>query len=89
VQGAVMGVVQYDFEFGTNNIPAMCETIGNASTPYLGLAKFFASQSSSCNDILYADMITALRNTTYDPPQNMRQVSFFYFLFFIGSFRLH
>ncbi len=69
-----MGVVQYDFEFGTNNIPAMCETIGNGTTPYLGLAKFFASQSSSCNDILYNDFIASLRNTTYDPAQNMRQV---------------
>ncbi len=68
-----MGVVQYDFEFGTNNIPAMCSVIGNASTPYLGLAKFFTSQSPVCNDVLYADMITALTNTTYDPAQNMRQ----------------
>ena len=73
VAGAVMGVVQYDFEFGTNNIPAMCELIGNASSPLLGLAKFFVSQSSTCNDILYADFIASLRNVTYDPAQNMRQ----------------
>jgi hypothetical protein len=65
--------MQYDFEFGTNNIPAMCGVIVNASSPFLGLAQFFVSQSGLCNDILYSDMILQLRNTTYSAPQNMRQ----------------
>jgi hypothetical protein len=72
VMSTIMTVVQYDFEFGNNNVPYMCNVITN-STPYNGLAKFFVSQSGSCNDILFADFIASLQNVTYDPAQNMRQ----------------
>jgi hypothetical protein len=69
----VMGIVQYDFEFGNNNVPYMCGVVLNASSPYAGLAKLFVSQSSGCNDILFNDFIASLTNVTYDPAQNMRQ----------------
>ena len=72
VMSTIMTVVQYDFEFGNNNIPYMCQAIMN-STAYQGLANFFTSQSGTCNDILFNDFIASLANVTYDPAQNMRQ----------------
>lgn len=68
-----MGVVQYDFEYGNNNIPYMCSKITNATSPLNGLASFFTSQSNGCTDVSYASMIAQLANVTFDPPQNARQ----------------
>lgn len=68
-----MTVVQYDFEFGNNNIPYMCNVIGSASTPIQGMANFVNPPGTPCDDISYADMITQLSNTTYSPANNMRQ----------------
>lgn len=73
LMGNVMSTVQYDFEFGTNNIPFMCEMIGNGTTPLAGFASFYVNSSVGCTDALYTDMISQLQNITYDPAQNMRQ----------------
>lgn len=68
-----MGVVQYDFEYGNNNIPYMCNIITNSSSSLQGLANFFVSQTGGCVDVSYASMIAQLKNVTFDPPQNARQ----------------
>eukprot|EP01104_Vermistella_antarctica_P010703 TRINITY_DN2873_c0_g1_i2.p1 TRINITY_DN2873_c0_g1~~TRINITY_DN2873_c0_g1_i2.p1 ORF type:complete len:559 (-),score=145.48 TRINITY_DN2873_c0_g1_i2:138-1646(-) len=65
VIGAAMTTVQYDFEQPDNNVPFMCGTIANASSPLQGLANFVnISSFGQCMDISYDDTVEVLLNVS-------------------------